>query len=80
MPYILVLFCYPVLYYITHWQRYYRRPLDPIFVVLAVFAFVPLEVPRFSTVERTARVRGLSLCDKHAGAEDPEKEISIPPR
>jgi hypothetical protein len=34
-----VLFFFPATYYITHMQDYYRRPLDPFFVILAVYAF-----------------------------------------
>jgi len=39
MPYAIALFCFPVVYYITHPEDYYRRPLDPVFVILAT-AFV----------------------------------------
>jgi 4-amino-4-deoxy-L-arabinose transferase-like glycosyltransferase len=38
VPYAIALFFFPVVYYITHPQDYYRRPIDPIFVVLAAFA------------------------------------------
>lgn len=38
MPYALVLFSFPLVYYITSPEVYYRRPIDPLFVVLAVFA------------------------------------------
>ena len=38
VPYAIALFFFPVVYYITHPQDYYRRPIDPIFVVLATFA------------------------------------------
>jgi hypothetical protein len=37
MPYAIALFLFPVVYYITHPEDYYRRPIDPIFVVLAVY-------------------------------------------
>ena len=40
MPYALVLFSFPLVYYITSPEVYYRRPIDPLFVVLAVFAVV----------------------------------------
>ena len=39
-PYALVLFAFPLIYYITSPEVYYRRPMDPMFVVLAVFAMV----------------------------------------
>jgi hypothetical protein len=38
MPYALVLFFFPVIYYLTHPEVYYRRQIDPQFVVLAVLA------------------------------------------
>jgi 4-amino-4-deoxy-L-arabinose transferase-like glycosyltransferase len=37
VPYAIVLFFFPVTYYITHMQDYYRRPIDPFFVILAVY-------------------------------------------
>lgn len=38
VPYAITLFFFPVVYYVTHPEDYYRRPVDPFFVVLAVFA------------------------------------------
>ncbi|MBZ5719827.1 MAG: glycosyltransferase family 39 protein [Acidobacteriia bacterium] len=38
MLYALVLFFFPVIYYITSPEVYYRRPIDPMMVVLAVYA------------------------------------------
>jgi hypothetical protein len=38
MPYALVLLSFPLIYYITSPEVYYRRPIDPMCVVLAVFA------------------------------------------
>jgi hypothetical protein len=38
MPFAIALFFFPVVYYFTHPEDYYRRPIDPIFVVLAVYA------------------------------------------
>jgi len=40
MPYALVFFSFPLIYYITSPEVYYRRPIDPMFVVLALFAIV----------------------------------------
>ena len=37
-PYAIALFCFPVVYYATHPEDYFRRPLDPLFVVLGVYA------------------------------------------
>jgi Dolichyl-phosphate-mannose-protein mannosyltransferase len=36
MPYALVLFSFPLIYYVTSPEVYYRRPIDPFFVILAV--------------------------------------------
>jgi hypothetical protein len=38
VPYAIVLFCFPVIYYVTHPEDYYRRPTDPFSVALAVYA------------------------------------------
>lgn len=38
MPFAIALFCFPLVYYITHPEDYYRRPIDPVFVILAVYA------------------------------------------
>ncbi len=40
VPYALVLFSFPLIYYVTSPEVYYRRPIDPMFLVLAVFALV----------------------------------------
>jgi len=40
LPYALVLFSFPLIYYITSPEVYYRRPIDPFFVILAVVAVV----------------------------------------
>jgi 4-amino-4-deoxy-L-arabinose transferase-like glycosyltransferase len=37
-PFAIALFCFPIVYYFTHPEDYYRRPIDPVFVVLAVHA------------------------------------------
>jgi hypothetical protein len=36
LPYALVLFSFPLVYYITSPEVYYRRPIDPFFVILSV--------------------------------------------
>ena len=38
IPYALALFSYPLVYYVTHNEMRYRRPIDPLMVVLAVVA------------------------------------------
>jgi len=40
MPYAMVLFSFPLIYYITSPEVYYRRPIDPMCLVLAVFAVI----------------------------------------
>ena len=39
-PYLLVFFFFPLVYYFTHPEDYYRRPLDPMIVALAAGAIV----------------------------------------
>jgi energy-coupling factor transporter transmembrane protein EcfT len=38
VPYSIVFFFFPMIYYFTHPEDYYRRPIDPECVVLAVCA------------------------------------------
>jgi hypothetical protein len=40
VPYALVLITFPLIYYVTSPEVYYRRPIDPIIVVLAVYGLV----------------------------------------
>jgi hypothetical protein len=40
MPYLLVLFSFPLIYYFTSPEVYYRRPIDPIMLVLAVYGMI----------------------------------------
>ena len=37
-PYAIAMFFFPVVYYATHPEDYFRRPMDPIFVVLGAYA------------------------------------------
>ncbi len=46
LPYALVLFSFPLIYYITSPEVYYRRPMDPMFVILAVAALVPSDAKK----------------------------------
>jgi hypothetical protein len=38
LAYALVLSLFPLIYYVTHPEVYYRRQIDPEFVLLAVYA------------------------------------------
>lgn len=40
MPHIVAFVFFPIVYYLTHPEDYYRRPIDPLFVVLAAYAVV----------------------------------------
>ena len=42
LPYALVLFSFPLIYYITSPEVYYRRPIDPLMVILAVAGVLSL--------------------------------------
>lgn len=37
-PYLLVFLFFPVVYYLTHPEDYYRRPIDPQYVILSAYA------------------------------------------
>ena len=41
VPYLLVFAFFPVIYYLTHPEDYYRRPIDPQYVVLAAVKDTP---------------------------------------
>jgi 4-amino-4-deoxy-L-arabinose transferase-like glycosyltransferase len=41
IPYAILLLVFPLIYYITSPEFYYRRPLDPMMVVLSVYALTP---------------------------------------
>lgn len=45
-PYLIVFFFFPLLYYLTHPEDYYRRPIDPMFVVLSAYALVSWRASR----------------------------------
>ena len=36
-PYSIVLFCFPIAYYLTHVERWYRCPIEPIIIALAAY-------------------------------------------
>jgi 4-amino-4-deoxy-L-arabinose transferase-like glycosyltransferase len=59
--YTIVLLVFPLMYYITAPEFYYRRPLDPIMVVLAVYALTPSrrldEPPSADKVEKDRLLR-----------------------
>ena len=38
IAFAIALFLFPVVYYFTHAEDYYRRPIDSLFVILAVYA------------------------------------------
>jgi 4-amino-4-deoxy-L-arabinose transferase-like glycosyltransferase len=41
MPYVLVLLIFPLIFYVTHPEVYYRRQIDPMVLVLAVYGVLP---------------------------------------
>ena len=51
--YALVLFFFPLVFYVTHGEVYYRRQIDPLMVVLAVYAVMGFGRPK------TAAMSGL---------------------
>jgi hypothetical protein len=55
LPYALALFSFPLVYYITSPEVYYRRPVDPFFVILAVVAVLPSAAKRKAASEPPSR-------------------------
>lgn len=49
-PFAIALFCFPVVYYFTHAQDYYRRVIDSLFVVLAAYAVASFRSARDTSV------------------------------
>ncbi len=45
MPYLLAFLFFPVAYYLTHPEDYYRRPIDPLFVILTAFTITAWRRP-----------------------------------
>jgi len=50
--YAAVLLSFPLIYYVTHVEVYYRRQIDPMMVVLAVYATVTMRGKRVETGEQ----------------------------
>lgn len=42
MPYVIVFLFFPLVYYLTHPEDYYRRPIDSLFVVLGAYGVLSL--------------------------------------
>lgn len=52
MPYIIVFLFFPIIYYLTHPEDYYRRPIDPEFVILSAFALAATRKTRQRATDR----------------------------
>jgi hypothetical protein len=46
IPYAMVLFAFPAIYYITSPEVYYRRPIDPFFVILIAYVLTSSRLRR----------------------------------
>jgi 4-amino-4-deoxy-L-arabinose transferase-like glycosyltransferase len=55
LPYALVLFLFPIIYYITSPEVYYRRPIDPFFVILAVAGLMPRAIKKAKVAPASCR-------------------------
>ena len=51
-PYAVMLLSFPVVYYFTHVEVYYRRQIDPMMLVLAVYAITTMARKKVETHER----------------------------
>jgi 4-amino-4-deoxy-L-arabinose transferase-like glycosyltransferase len=61
IPYVLVFVLFPIIYYLTHPEDYYRRPIDPQCVVLAAFAISAQVTPRKSRLAEVAEVVSVTV-------------------
>jgi hypothetical protein len=52
MPYVIVFLFFPIIYYLTHPEDYYRRPVDPEFVILSAFVLAASRKTRQHSTER----------------------------
>jgi hypothetical protein len=52
IPYVIVFLFFPIIYYLTHPEDYYRRPIDPEFVILAAFVLNATRKTRQRSTER----------------------------
>jgi hypothetical protein len=43
---------FPLVYYLTHPEDYYRRPIDPLFVVLGVYGAMGLGKDRLRSSQK----------------------------
>lgn len=50
IPYAIALFTFPLVYYVTHNEMRYRRPIDPLMVVLATIAIASWRSPKRANV------------------------------
>jgi hypothetical protein len=63
-----VFFFFPIIYYLTHPEDYYRRPIDQQYVVLAAFAVA-------SWVTERKRRRGTRLKSRQLSELHPLRKI-----
>jgi len=70
MPYAIALFFFPMVYYVTHPQDYYRRPMDPICVVLAAYTVTSWMQNRTRPALRHATSRLLPVMSSQRLATD----------
>lgn len=52
IPYAIALFTFPLVYYVTHNEMRYRRPIDPLMVVLATIAIASWRSPKRAILGR----------------------------
>jgi Dolichyl-phosphate-mannose-protein mannosyltransferase len=58
-PYAATFLCFPLVYYITHVEVYYRRQIDPLMIVLAVYAITSLARKKEQVREREEELQAV---------------------
>jgi uncharacterized membrane protein len=54
----MVLFFFPAIYYVTHVEVYFRRQIDPLILVLAVYGVLPRRSETYDSGTEPRVVRG----------------------
>ena len=60
----IVLFFFPLIYYFTHTGDWYRRPIDPMMVILAAYALAIWFGKKKPPEHRTAELHRLEMAQK----------------
>ncbi len=64
MPYAIMLFFFPLIYYFTHTGDWYRRPIDPMIVIFAAYALARMFEGKKPAVSKNAGLRRMEMAER----------------